>query len=887
MINRPTKPLLLILLVVVSLSQFFGNTDVTRAQSSQDWSDPVNISNSGKSLDPTVVVTRDGVFHSIWQMATGGFRYSRSDDGITWTPSRQVLFPFVDKELPSLPVIEKTREFPYRLIVGPDGVIHIFWINAKGDLLSVRVNSKLLPVPSSWPGNERIAQSVLNFDVDITSSGEFHIVYIRNDESAGIYYLRSPNGAIWSKAINLYSSQYIASMEYSETHARVVASDDPDSPNVLVGWDVLALKRIFLAQSTDGGFSFSEVRQAKGPEDTGGFGTPFGIELGLTENGTLLLWRVGEPGATQCPIFSQYSTDGGQTWTDPTTVLDIRSLCPEQLNFLITDDDYYMLMLKFKGANPSITVWNGIEWSSPQVQNELSSFTNPLTFEPILFGCKRETLVGTRLYIVGCDEGKGGDVWITSRSLEPLNQWFNSTPSWSYPEVLVLQEGRIANVAQISEEERIHAVWSESSQTDAGITDNSIYYAQFADGQWSVAKEVIEGLLGQPTDLSMTVGQQKNLSIVWADIDSGSLVYTTSNTDRAGLRTEWLDPLGIPTGTNLNASPDILLDASGKIAVAYSVPINEGRGIYVIQATGRDPEWSLPVKVFDAVVAEWERVDNPQIALSSDGKLHILFSRFTGGGEHAIGLYYSQSSDGGATWNPAELIREGSITWTDMVSSDAVTVHRFWQEDRNGVVSNFQQVSPDGGATWGEVIEVTGVLDYVSPVALAQNSAGELHFLRIVNGDAPQFLKEYSLVVEDWQWDGVRWSNQSVRTIVIKGDRANFFVSGGLTSDGWLSALVSVEYLDLDGNLQSQNVGMSRQSELLNPSAEAFGAIISTPQLSVPQPTAAATEQTIDESPSQGEILPSRFKNLVGIALIVLVIGMGLYLARRKTMIRS
>lgn len=881
--------LMLVLFMLARL--FFGSVSEGRAQSSQLWSDPVNLSSSGLTLDPVIVVNKDGILHSIWSVTTGGFRYSQSEDGITWAPSRTVNFPFVDKvKATALAVglpLGEGREFPYRLIPGPDGLINIFWIDQEGNLMMGRANSEQLPMPSSWSRFERLGEAVLNFDVDITAAGVFHVTFVRNDDEAGVYYRRSPNGALWSEREKLYSSQYIDSMKFVDAHVRISASDDPEIPMVLVTWDVHSIKRIFMTASMDSGLNFSEITQVKGPEDTGGYGTPSNIELGVVGRDVLMVWQVGEPGATQCIFYSQSSPDGGQNWTDPVIMLDARSLCPERLKFLVQKADFFMVMLNYKGNNPALVVWNGVEWGSLQVQNELSSFTNPLTFDTILFRCENETLAGNTLYLVGCDQGAGGDIWMTSRSLEPLDQWSGVSPVWSYPNVLTLKPQSVANVTQLPERDRIHAVWTESSRSDTGASNHSIYYAQLEDGRWSMPQEMIKGLIGKPAELSMALGNEGNLFVVWADEQGGSLVYTTVSSERAGLRTEWTDPRGIPTITRLNTSPDILVDAAGRVVVAYSVPFNEGRGIYLIEASGRSLAWSSPVQVFDAVAAEWDRVDDPKVSLTSDGKLHVLFSRVAREGDYAIGLYYSQSLDGGATWSVPDLIREGSITWSDIVNYDDSTLHRFWQEDRNGVVSNFHQLSRDGGATWESAIEITGVLDYVSPVTLAVNDTGDLHFLRIVEGDTPSFVKEYELIVEDWQWDGTRWNNEASQKIRIKGDRAKYFLSGGLTANGWMSALISVEYFDLDGQLQSQIVSVSRQSEANNPAAEPFSALISTPQVSVPQPTEFAGGQP-NEEPLPGELSSlSRYRNLAGIVLVIIVIALGLYYARRRSASKS
>jgi hypothetical protein len=370
-------------------------------------------------------------------------------------------------------------------------------------------------------------------------------------------------------------------------------------------------------------------------------------------------------------------------------MLDARSLCPEQLKILIRQEGFFMLLMKFKGGNPSLMVWNGTEWGNPQVQNELSSFTNPLTFDSILLGCKSESLSGTKFFVAGCDEGAGSDIWLSSRSLEPLDQWTGSSPTWNYPAVLTMKPQLLSDVTQLAESNRVHALWSESSFTDTGAANHSVYYARMNGQEWSTPRETISGLLGKPVGLSMAVSNTGVMSVVWTDQQSGLLVYTSVNSDRAGLRTEWADPRGIPTVTRLNSSPDILVDSSGTVLIAYAAPFNEGRGIYLIQADGRDLVWSLPVQVFDAVGAEWDRVDEPEISLTSDGTLHLLFSRVSRDGEYAIGLYYLQSQDGGLTWSSPELIREGSITWSDLVSTDGVTMHRLWQEIRAGVVSNY------------------------------------------------------------------------------------------------------------------------------------------------------------------------------------------------------
>ncbi|MFT3893190.1 MAG: hypothetical protein QM730_16295 [Anaerolineales bacterium] len=52
-------------------------------------------------------------------------------------------------------------------------------------------------------------------------------------------------------------------------------------------------------------------------------------------------------------------------------------------------------------------------------------------------------------------------------------------------------------------------------------------------------------------------------------------------------------------------------------------------------------------------------MDDTKITLDANGRLHILFSVFSGFQDHPEKLYYSQSSDGGSTWSEPEIVSEG------------------------------------------------------------------------------------------------------------------------------------------------------------------------------------------------------------------------------------
>jgi hypothetical protein len=145
--------------------------------------------------------------------------------------------------------------------------------------------------------------------------------------------------------------------------------------------------------------------QLKGPEDTGGYNTPFIVDISIAGNKSLLTWEVGEPGADLCTLYGQWSMEGGSTWGDQKVILDYRSLCPVGVDFLFQDESSIVGLLSYQG-NPSLLAWNDDTWSEPQVQKEISYFSNPVTHETILLGCQFNFMYQDQLFLVGCDQGE-------------------------------------------------------------------------------------------------------------------------------------------------------------------------------------------------------------------------------------------------------------------------------------------------------------------------------------------------------------------------------------------------------------------------------------------------------------------------------------------------
>lgn len=850
----------------------FGNASPGFAQSSQAWSDPINISRSGIAKNPHLIIDAQGVLHAIWEDQLEEFKYSKSIDGMTWSNPITARYPFVKGQ-------------PVQFVVDHEGVVNVFWVDKEHALMLSRVIPAELDKPYSWDSSYRLARFVLDFHVEITVHGAMHAGIITTRSPSGVYYRSSLGGGrSWSEAKLLYESSYFRSITLANAHVQVTASDDPADKKVYVVWDNQSQKRVFMASSVDGGVTWSESNQIKGPEDAGGFGAPYNAEAGIIGDELLLIWQVGEPGASQCAVYAQRSPDGGESWKEPEAILDHRSACPQSLNVIAQNEEYSIVLFTNLGS-PSLAAWDGEKWSDIQPQNEMLYFSNPLTFETILFGCQTYTMFGDQLYQIACDLGKGGDIWLTSRSLSSWESWFPPSSIWSLPAVLENTTNRISSLAYTTDNNSIHAVWVDSPLSET-IGEDAVFYARWNGDKWSSPQIAITGLNGKPTQLAFTANGTDRLMLVWVNEKNSELLFSWANSQRATSRSEWADPINLPIPSKLSNAPEILVDGAGRILVVYAVPFNEDRGVYLVQSSDNGITWSSPQKVFDAALADWQIVNHPKISLGGDGRLHLLYTRYSALNNQSTGLYYSQSSDGGLTWIAPEEVSDGNILWSEVVSYGKGTVHRLWQESDNSVVANLDQISNNSGDTWAGPVNVTPISDIVAPVSVIFNGTKELHFIQLREEDSPSFIKEYYLSVQDSRWDGAEWTSQPFQELVIKGEKAQYAIVGGITLNGHMGVAIHAEYNDLSGELINEVIQIGRSFSSQQDTLTQVPGVIIIPSVQPVITEAANTQPPLFEQTALPDELkdasPPTLRNLIGAGFfVVIVISLAVILLRR------
>jgi hypothetical protein len=183
--------------------------------------------------------------------------------------------------------------------------------------------------------------------------------------------------------------------------------------------------------------------------------------------------------------------------------------------------------------------------------------------------------------------------------------------------------------------------------------------------------------------------------------------------------------------------------------MAYSVPVNEERGIYLVQSKDQGTTWSKPLQVFDGAEAGFDVVGAPSLLTSGNGVLQVTWKvqSIEGDGvSQPLSLYSAQSEDGGQTFSEAAPVVEEPVAWHETMTDGKGNLHLLWQA-QDMLTTVWDQVSSDGGHTWEHP---QGLPDEGGLAAVTRDASGRLHLLGVGSG-----------ILDHWLWDGVRWQSDA------------------------------------------------------------------------------------------------------------------------------
>jgi hypothetical protein len=774
---RYLGPILIWLAFVVIL---FAPANTVRAQTTGDsWSPPVNLSQSGGTTSPVMVVDEAGIIHVLWLDQYAGYYY-RSGDGETWNDAVRVDPPF--------------DPFAPTLILGTNNRVHAFWIDDSGDLFLSRANADQLSLSSAWESARLMAGQVVKFVVDIDQQGAIQLAYLRNDEvddiPAGVFYRSSSdNGASWSTAQVLFQSSYFRSLAPANASIDMGSAELGEGTWVYVGWDNQVRKQISLIRSLNGGRSWDEPIMVDGPDVADANTIPYNLRVEAAEEQALVVWlRRGIGG--NCSLYYRWSGDGGNSWSERRQIMEEYSGCPIDVDFVPAGDDLFLLRVAYLDRI-YLLAWNGTQWSNPQQQPIISGFEDPETLNIVKLECQHYSyfVPAAVLFFVGCDSGEGKDIWLTQRELGDVAKWYPGPAKWGPPNTLTRNQDVFRNPIIItSAGDQLNVFWSQTNNLAApGANISSIYNLLWDGERWFNPSIVLDSLEGSAWNPAADVDLENRLFVVWSGGDSGEVYFSWAAANQAYRSSDWTLPKRLTDQLTIGSSPVIRTFRQDKLYVVFAVPFNEARGVYLVSSDDSGNTWSDPKQIFNAVEYGWDMVDQPELTVTEDGTLHVLFTRFSlPGGRGPISLHYSQSTDDGMTWSEPADVAEQNVSWSRIVTGNGDLIHRIW----NGLdtFSNdsivYHQFSLDNGTSWSNT-EMISSPQLLGAVDLDVDSAGNLHLVLAVTYNTGEIGLEHRI------WNGVNWSVDEGVRLAEPGIIAINSLSTAITPSGYLVVLYS------------------------------------------------------------------------------------------------
>ena len=755
--KQPHLNLVLLLLIGVGMSILTSSPAQANASAST-WTDPVNLSYSGAASSPLLIADSTGEYHVLWQDTFDGFVYTRGS-GERWQAPQIVTMPFSSPPF-SRPGIEQTVNLYTPLLkIDDNDIAHAFWLNDVGVLLYSQVPVADIDTAASWLAPRQLAESASSFDVVIDGNDRLHLSYVRIVASeqfpAGIYHRRSADGGnSWSDPYLLYESRYLRLATRAESNIRITVNNE----RLAVVWDNRLVEAVYFASSTDAGMNWTLAQSIDQRTESEMIQTvsPKNIAARLLDGITHLVWLASNESG-RCALYHQLSIDNGQTWSQRLVVTDDRD-CPENVRLVAANNTLFVAytlrqQVLFQG-------WTGTQWTPRVVQTRLSSFTNPDSRRTVSLGCLQLQIVVDRLTALGCGLGAVQDIWLMSYPVQALLDQISAEAEVAWVNIAPISHS-LANksnpVLLTTEDGRFHAFWIEKlgsvTGEDTTFPGEGIYYSFWNGHDWRRPAPIY---LGEHIDqLAATIYNEERFILVWRDPVQEALVMGQAEINQARIPVHWSPAKELVTEKAAISNLTLTIGHDRAIYLVYAVALNEGRGLYVVDSKDGGFAWSAPRLIFNAEEKGWRRIDQPQVTVSEDGRMHLLFNQYslTASLDRPSAIYYTYSVDEDLNqWSEADLVAEGIVAWGQVVSTSNGQVHRLWQERIGERISLWFQTSTDNGASWSNERLIPAFDDLPGILSVRSGIADQIHLIQLTNDLAsPRMLREWLHKEERWQ----------------------------------------------------------------------------------------------------------------------------------------
>jgi len=253
------------------------------------------------------------------------------------------------------------------------------------------------------------------------------------------------------------------------------------------------------------------------------------------------------------------------------------------------------------------------------------------------------------------------------------------------------------------------------------------FSAQTAQADWTPTKRLTwtAGDSGTPAIAADSFGY---LHVVWPDRTPGKEEIFYKKSTNAGAT--WSPNKRLTWTAGESLAPAIAVDSSGNPHVAWHDNTPGNLVIYYKRSTDGGATWTASVRL------TWT-LDNstyPAIAVDPFGNPHVVWRYDT---IRNVLINYSGSTDGGATWTPRKMLASNSSAslnkglYPVIAVGPAGTLCVVWHDDETGYYPDQHEVyytrSTDGGATWSSSQRLSWASGDSQYPAIAADPMGNLH----------------------------------------------------------------------------------------------------------------------------------------------------------------
>ncbi|MEP7355680.1 MAG: sialidase family protein [Anaerolineales bacterium] len=447
-----------------------------------------------------------------------------------------------------------------------------------------------------------------------------------------------------------------------------------------------------------------------------------------------------------CVLYQQESDETGQNWSAPLRVLETLGGCPTGWQAYQLTGDQVVLNITAAQApgGAALAVWDGARWSEPI--SPRVSFVNPATNRSTALGCLDVAVTNERLAIIGCDNSQ--DVWVTTSTIPVAELLPALDTAWQPPSVISSSDGDADLPAVAVEADgRMHVLWNAST-TDVASAQG-LQYSRGDGALWSEPVPVLNSPLGGKAESpSLLADASGILHATWSGGFAGEVFYSQSFVRDADSSRGWSQPATLPAPTTAGGWPSLAADSAATLHVIYAIPLNENRGVYYTRSTDGGATWSEPQRLFDAAAAGWAMVTETRLVIDGRNRLHATWVQAAlPPATTGLGVYYSRSEDGGQSWSEPAQVSQIDSAYPIIASARPDEIHLMWTANLSSEPQLWHQWSSDGGATWSQASPLLGVRNISPRADMISDGAGQLYLVgvaRILQDSASLFFLSWT-----------------------------------------------------------------------------------------------------------------------------------------------